>query len=52
MLAQHRIDRLLGRSVQIHPAIQIQKGKFVTVYPEESKQNDVVYPVPAWEERK
>ncbi len=42
-----------GQNIKtIHPAIQIQKGKFVTVYPEESKQNDVVYPAPAWEERK
>ncbi len=42
-----------GQNIKtIHPAIQIQKGKFVTVYPEESKQNDIVYPAPAWEERK
>lgn len=34
-----------------HPVNQVQDGKFVIVYPEESKENTPMYPAPEWKNR-
>lgn len=41
-----------GQNVSwLHPVIQVQNGKFVTVYPESSKENAPIYPTPEWKNR-
>ncbi len=41
-----------GQNIRwIHPVIQVQDGKFVIVYPEESQQAPPLYPTPAWKDR-
>jgi len=41
-----------GQNIKwVHPVVQVQDGKFVIVYPQESQQNAPLYPTPAWKDR-
>ena len=35
----------------IHPVIQVQNGKFVLVYPQDSQEKPPIYPAPEWGKR-
>ena len=35
----------------IHPVIQVQNGKFILVYPEDSQEKPLIYPTPVWGKR-